>query len=118
MLRVVLHRTRETSTATIGELTIGDGVHRPLWTLEPPWRGNRADVSRMPAGVYSCTRHGWNGELVKYKRVYRLLNVPNRHSILLHWGNWPHNTEGCILLGLSYNGSMEDPAVYRSTEAI
>ena len=28
-----------------------------------------------------------------------LLDVPGRSDILLHWGNYPENSDGCILVG-------------------
>jgi len=36
----------------------------------------------------------------RFKRLLpHLLNVPGRSDILIHSGNWPRDTEGCILVG-------------------
>ena len=34
-------------------------------------------------------------------------NVPGRSSILIHAGNWDHNTQGCILLGEKFETDGE-----------
>jgi len=83
---------------TIGNLSI---YSEPLgyaslgYTLEPPWRNNEQFVSSIPTGTYAAERYN----SPKYGRVPRLKNVPNRYDILMHYGNYPSNTEGCILVG-------------------
>jgi hypothetical protein len=66
-------------------------------TLELPWRFNQGNISAIPEGSY--TGHvredgdlGWRIELVQVK---------NRKNVEIHVGNWPKNSTGCILLGLS-----------------
>ena len=51
----------------------------------------------MPLGHYSCQRHF----STKFGATWELVEVPNRSAIILHWGNFPKDTKGCILLGLS-----------------
>jgi hypothetical protein len=70
-----------------------------LFTLELPDKGNIQMISRIPAGKYNFVPHGWNNEPVKFSRVWRLLDVPNRSNVLIHWGNYLRNTDGCILVG-------------------
>ena len=38
----------------------------------------------------------------KYGAHYELIGVPHRSLILLHWGNFPEDTEGCGLTGESF----------------
>jgi hypothetical protein len=66
------------------------------------WRDNRPKISCIPLGTYEVVPHGWNGEKVKFKNSWRLLNVPGRSGILLHEGNTHKDTEGCLLMGLDF----------------
>lgn len=78
----------------MGVLSAGD---LKLQTLELPWRGNHPLTSCIPEGTYQVkllpsTRFG--------RIMPRLLSVPGRTGILIHAGNGPSNTEGCILVGM------------------
>lgn len=52
---------------------------------------------RIPTGTYNLTEH--NGD--NYKDVYKLYNkqVSQDRGILIHLGNFPEDTEGCLLPG-------------------
>jgi len=67
------------------------------WSLEPPWRMNQRDISCIPPGQYRCIRHN----SFKFGETFRLVDVPNRQSIIFHWGNQVRDTAGCILTGKS-----------------
>lgn len=71
----------------------------PLYTLEDPWLDNEKDKSCIPTGSYQCVRYPSS----KFGEVYLLQNVPDRDGILIHPGNTPKDTEGCILLGMCAN---------------
>jgi hypothetical protein len=66
-----------------------------LFTLEPAWLNNQANISCIPTGVYLVR---WE-DRPKHGRVLALVYVPNREDILIHVGNYPKDTEGCILVG-------------------
>jgi hypothetical protein len=75
---------------------VGVPTERPVGsTLELPWRNNLNDISRIPAGSYTAkTREdgskGWRIQL----------NGANPRTLVeIHIGNYPKNTDGCILLG-------------------
>ena len=98
---ITINRTEHSDHGTIGELII-DG--EPFcWTIELPDRGNRPNVSRIPAGVYSCS---W-GVSPMFGWVYTVDNVPGRSLIRIHNGNYAGDTvkgyrthsHGCIILG-------------------
>lgn len=63
--------------------------------------------TRIPAGVYSLAlrEYGTWHEAAKakfgnwHRGMIEVLNVPNFSDILIHWGNWARNTDGCILVG-------------------
>ncbi len=70
-----------------GELFIG-GAHA-CFTLE------RKGV-QIPAGVYEVGLY----PSPHFQRLMPILkNVPGRADILIHWGNYPQNSDGCILVG-------------------
>lgn len=73
------------------------------FTLELPWRGNRSNISCIPAGTYIC-------RLVQSPRfgfVFQVLDVEGRTHILNHSGNLAGDiakglkthVKGCILHG-------------------
>ena len=70
---------------------------------------------RIPDGTYDVQPYSGT----KYKDVWHVQNVPGRTAILIHWGNFERNTEGCILLGIGAGFSEgEGPAVWQSKKAI
>jgi hypothetical protein len=66
-------------------------------TMEPPV-GTNQHGEAIPTGFYKL--------IVNYSpkletRAPRLLNVPERTDILWHWGNYPKDTIGCLLVGVN-----------------
>lgn len=88
----ILRRWAKTPDGTLGRLDVTTGLH----TLEEEDRNNLRNVSRIPAGRYTCVR-AW---FVRggYE-TFEVLNVSGRSNILFHKGNTEEDTEGCILLG-------------------
>lgn len=91
-----LNLTRKPSSngCTFGILTV-DGQN-PCYTLERP-------EVQIPTGTYSV-------EITyspRFSRPLPLLDaVPGRTDIRIHAGNWPRDTEGCILVGLGLGDNM------------
>jgi hypothetical protein len=92
MRTINLYRTLSAADVTLGILVAGDLV---LPTLELPWKNNARNVSCIPAGMYYCSY--WSSSTMG--NSYKLYDVPNRGGILIHAGNYIHDTEGCILVG-------------------
>lgn len=67
------------------------------FTLELPDRNNEEDISCIPRGFYHCVKT----ISPKFGTTFMIKDVPNRHNILFHWGNYPKDTKGCVLLGES-----------------
>ncbi len=107
-MKLKLKRTHHSKEATLGILTIENIKTDIIYTLENPKRKTDKD-SRIPAGTYKCKPYSGT----KYKDVYIVLDVPNRSAILLHWGNFEKDTEGCILLG-NKQTTKPQPAVLES----
>lgn len=85
--------TRKTFSpfSTIGELTT-DGLK--LNTMEPPRR--EAKPRCIPAGTYDVSirwspKHG--------RLIPHVENVPGFEEIEIHVGNFPADTQGCLLVG-------------------
>lgn len=112
MKQVILTRAWDDKRATLGMLKIVDVEHDPIFTLENPERDTKVD-SRIPAGDYLCVPYSGT----KYKNVYLVRDVPGRTAILIHWGNYESDTEGCILLGTGSGMMNGKPAVMNSKVA-
>lgn len=89
-----VYRTWETTKSTCGILAF-DAVNF-CYTLEPP-----VGPLRIPAAIYEV--EFWPSP--KFERVMpHLLNVPGwpNQDVEMHFGNYPGETEGCIMLGYSH----------------
>jgi hypothetical protein len=112
-MRLTLKRHTSGPNSTLGRLYI-DGDFA-CYTLENPWLNNERRVSCIPAGEYELglrKEGGWHARaLTKFERGFHkgmleVLDVPNRSYILIHWGNYPSNTQGCILVGETQQADM------------
>ena len=113
-MKVILKRSYSTDKVTLGMLQIQGIDHKPIFTLENPWKQNKRRVSRIPKGDYLCKT--FSGK--KYKNVYQVTKVKGRSAILFHHGNFVKNTNGCILVGLSAGELLGQPAVLQSRKAM
>lgn len=118
-MELTLKRIKFNDNATHGDLYVGDVFE--CYTLEDKVRvddpstpeDEGAKVSHetaIPAGTY--------GVILNYSPKFRhimprLLDVPGFDGILIHKGNTPENTWGCILVGRI----RSENAIYQSTEA-
>ena len=76
------------------------------YTLELPWRKNANDISCIPIGKYrGFIRNDIRKQGIKGFKI-QLKGVPDRVGIQIHIGNWPHQTEGCILVGTTRANNM------------
>lgn len=94
-----LQRLSQDATETRGHLIDEDANVVVCVTLERPWLDNQHDVSCIPAGSYVTKRvHSPHFGC----EVFQIMDVPNRGNVLLHWGNFVTNSEGCVLLGTAF----------------
>lgn len=109
-----LVRDEYRSTCTLGSLSIGGATFE---TLEPPWKNNERNVSCIPEGRYLCKflKQSASG---KYKNCFHVTKVPDRVGILIHNGNLPTHTLGCIILGSRRGWLANKRAVLASRAAM
>ncbi len=111
MLTLTLDRDDQDDIRTLG--TIRNAADNSVVvpdTLELPWRDNHKDTSCIPEGTYLCKlkfspEHGIN--------LYWITDVEGRDDVEIHWGNFPANTKGCVLVGQS----REQDAIDHSKDA-
>ena len=84
------------------------------FTLENPYLDNKNNISCIPTGFYQWRLRDGVLEGSKYEYLHpHIMDVPNRNWILIHKGNYPKDTLGCILVG----SSIGVDAVWNSKEA-
>jgi hypothetical protein len=88
------------------EYTIGNLYYKTdqdwIWlcnTMEPPVKDNSKDTA-IPTGQYKFILT-FSPEFKT--RVPLILNVPGRTAIEWHYGNYPKDTLGCLLVGINTN---------------
>ena len=69
-------------------------------TLERPWRSNQRNISCIPEGVYNVTRDKFGRH-----QFYRFESVTGRSDIEVHGGVYPTHSDGCVLVGESFDSS-------------
>lgn len=105
MSDISLIRKIFSNNSTIGQLTMDDLT---LWTLEDTARNIKIDGQTcIPSGVYEI-------QLQPSSHFNRLMpflqEVPFYTGIMIHPGNTPLDTNGCILVGMDHQnvGSISD----------
>jgi Family of unknown function (DUF5675) len=94
-MEMILTRFILGDKSTIGDLRLDTDENTFCQTLELPVKDGLPG-SAIPPGRYQVTI----AYSARFQRNMPLLvDVPNRSAIEMHWGDYPHNTEGCILTG-------------------
>ena len=95
---LLLVRKLFTNKSTMGELFLNNKFHS--YTLELPDLNNKRSISCIPEGTYNC-RLRLPRESATRDYIHLLVqDVPDRDWILFHRGNYPYQSQGCILVGL------------------
>ena len=92
-MKIVVVRHYFSENYTIGKLYIDGGYFCD--TLEPSTTATEHPA--VKTGVYSLVI-AWSPKFGSYMPR---IEVPKRSGILFHVGNYPHDTKGCVLLGLN-----------------
>lgn len=105
MKKILVKRTWQTPMSTISRYSIlGTDIHG--YILERPGPDTIIPNKRLriPEGIYNLKWHATHkGSISQYSPLPLLYNsnVPVTRSILIHNGNKPQNTDGCLLIGSS-----------------
>lgn len=101
MWRIKIHRYLwSTDTAKFSPMIVVSPafkIEMSLYCLELLYRNNSRNISSIPRGTYIVKKRFSQ----KFKHHFHVTGVPYRTLILIHVGNIPANTEGCILVGLN-----------------
>ena len=113
-LRRILHN----EVSTIGLIEVPgmsqDALLTRAFTLEDPHQDQKiAGNTRIPAGVYPLALYNEGDMTVDYAKKYphihkgmiMVQNVPEFTGVLIHIGNEPAHTEGCVLVGDQFSFS-------------
>jgi len=104
---MLLARVISDSKETLGRLIVFGKNIRIIFdcaTLEPPWLDNKKNISCIPVGLYRV-KHRYSE---KYEHHLVLIDVNGREYILIHWGNYYSDTEGCIIVGTHHKDINKD----------
>jgi hypothetical protein len=97
---LIVLRREAAPDRVLSDLFVYAGISQQakMAVLELSWKGNARKVSCIPAGQYIITpeEHPTKG------KVFRLSHVDGRSGILVHRGNSPADTEGCLILGMRF----------------
>jgi hypothetical protein len=113
--RALLVRVWEDKTRTLGYLMILEDhmeVCR-LAILELPDRDNRRNISRIPSGIYKITPD----HLDRLGYCVRVHAVPGRSEILIHSGNYPRHSRGCLLAGIRFV-DLDDDGLFDASQSM
>ncbi len=113
MKRLKLQRLTDTGDATFGMLVDGEANEIAI-TLEPPWRDNRENESCIPPGEYVARRRWSNKHGCE---LFGIEGVPDRSNIEIHIGNYPRDTDGCVLVGRRSSVIDDERCIVGSVDA-
>lgn len=98
-INILIIREIFTDKSTIGSLSINGEVFCD--TLELPFLDNQKSISCIPVGSYDVRLRTARESATRDYLHLMIKDVPERSYILFHKGNYPKDTEGCILVGRS-----------------
>lgn len=118
---IYIKRKWETENSTVSELSISDFMPGEIshgFILERPGPDTTTSGlrKRIPTGDYRLKwQHNTNLNGVRpYLPVPWIYNcsVPDSRYIYIHNGNYPHNTDGCLLIGTNKGPDMVGSSVH------
>lgn len=119
-MKVIVIRKWQTDLSTIAELRI-KGTDFTGYTLEPagPDTTTPNQNKRVPEGIYKMRWYNAiKPSLAKYNPLPLIYNdqVAESRLILFHNGNYPKNTDGCLLVGTTRGPNVVNASVTKLKE--
>lgn len=120
MKTAVLTRTHSDDNGTFGTLAVWKLL---FFSGELPWLGNKADISCIPVGTYTCK---WEFSEHLNRKAYHVQNVWGRTGIMIHPANTMGNKalgklcelDGCIALGKIIGPISGQKGLLKSKDAV
>jgi hypothetical protein len=108
-MNLKLTRNDSNANGIFGVLT-DEANNQIAVTLEHSYdtgNGNGSYGPKTPPGVYVCKRSSHRLHNMDHDfTTFEVTNVPGHTNILVHWGNYNADSDGCILVGDERNGDM------------
>jgi hypothetical protein len=106
MIRLILNRLEKLDDRTLGRLIVFNGLNivGTFATLELPFRNNEKSKSCILSAFYTVEPR----TSPKYGKHLIVNGTTPRELILMHHGNYPRDTEGCILVGADFGDIDKD----------
>ncbi|MDA7705719.1 DUF5675 family protein [Rickettsiales bacterium] len=108
MENFILKRKYRNGEATLGTL-LNEHEEEICKTLENPWLDNEQGVSCIPEGIYEVQVDD-TGRF----QYWKILNVPERDAVEIHYGNREKDTRGCVIFGKRWGFIADELAVLTS----
>jgi hypothetical protein len=102
MKNVLIKRVCHNNDGVFGVMMIENNPR--FVTVEPKWFGNYKSISCIPVGTYTCKMT----KSPRFGETYEITNVPDRSNILIHWGNFSRDTEGCVIVGSGFDYDLRN----------
>lgn len=111
---LVLRRTQHRPDGIFGELFDTKG-ELMAYTLEHSYVSGAGWEPKIPVGTYRCQRgtHRLHGMREPFE-TFEVIGVSGRTNLLIHWGNFNNDSQGCILLGDALSPSLRGEMVLHS----
>src|SRR5689334_19296677 len=97
---LILVRKKIGADGVFGELLNARNDESLFVTLEHAYPSEDGFWAKIPKGEYLCKRGVHQLHSSQPFTTFEVMDVPNRYGILIHWGNWNSDSNGCILLGI------------------
>lgn len=122
---ITVKRLKSDNHTTVGFMSIDNDPK--YFTLEDAYHDTKVyGKTRIPAGEYAVKLRDVGGMTGKYREHYGadfhkgmlwLQDVPNYEYVYVHTGNKAEHTDGCILVGVTCDLSLNGKIVGRSEDA-
>lgn len=105
-MKAILIRTKSSIDQTLGHFKAYDDQKEVFEcnTLELPDKDNQRNISCIPVGVYTATKH----KSPTHGECFKIHSVPGRDHILIHVANYVSQLRGCVAVGLNFADINKD----------